>query len=47
MKNKGKQRTNGINGKHLQTWYVNPAKLIIIVKETTLRVPIKRQTLPE
>lgn len=47
MKNKGKQRTNGINGKHLQTWYVNPAKLIIILKETTLRVPIKRQTLSE
>lgn len=41
---KGKQRTNGINGKYLQIRHVNPAKLIIISKETILRVPIKRQT---
>ena len=47
MKNKGKQRTNGINVKHLQIWYVNPAQLIITLKAIPLRVPVKRQKLSE
>lgn len=47
MKNKRKQRTNGMNRKHLQTWYVNPTKSIIILKENSLKAPIKRKRLSE